>query len=311
MLILIEGCDRTGKSTLARKLVEPHGKYLHFDKPQHHPLNEYGRPVVGHDPVNDVLVMDRGFVGELVWPTIFGRESELDLPGRRWLELLYLSRGGRIIHANRDLLEILDACKRDGEPVQGEQVGRVCGLFWERLEESLLHVCRYDQEHLPIHPRVKDAWREWNEICAKPLAVHHRWIGNPMPRVLLVGERIGPAAVNGLDPLVSRAWDLPFVPYTSTSGHFMLGDLPTPWLTSIALVNSMKPDGEPEDLPRLWEAMQYPVVVTLGKTADEVVSRQGVPHGTAPHPQYVRRFKRSEGPGYMTNLILEAAGDVT
>ena len=46
MIFVIEGLDRTGKTTLARQLADTHGlPYRHFSKPEQHPLDEYCRPI--------------------------------------------------------------------------------------------------------------------------------------------------------------------------------------------------------------------------------------------------------------------------
>lgn len=311
MLILIEGVDRTGKSTLARSLAGATGAVLHFSKPTVHPLNEYARPIEAYRPgKGERLILDRGHVGESVWPLLFRRESLLDESSRRWLELFYLSRGAAIVWATRELSSLERACEEDGEPIWGDDVRTADAAFREVLKHGACPTFEYDQERKPIPFKALDALDAWERYCARIFKVHHRWIGSPMPQLLLVGEQVGPAArrVDDLDPSESRTWDLPFVPYRGTSGHFLLEDLPNGLWQQIAITNALQPNGEPEDLPSLVGALGYPKVVTLGKEASAVAAQQGVKHGEAPHPQFVRRFKRSEGPGYLTRLILEAAG---
>ena len=49
MLIVIEGCDGVGKTSLARDLCERTGaEYRHLGPPQAHPLEEYVLPLDGY-----------------------------------------------------------------------------------------------------------------------------------------------------------------------------------------------------------------------------------------------------------------------
>jgi len=76
-IILIEGVDGTGKTTLARTLqqVSSHRALFHAGPPQTaSAFREYVRPL---ELANDgwTIICDRWHLGEMVWPTIFGRES--------------------------------------------------------------------------------------------------------------------------------------------------------------------------------------------------------------------------------------------
>lgn len=73
-ILIIEGTDGVGKTTYATKVAAAvQATYLHAEKPAdgNDWFDEYITPIV---PGED-YVLDRWHVGELVWPTIFGRES--------------------------------------------------------------------------------------------------------------------------------------------------------------------------------------------------------------------------------------------
>lgn len=69
MLILLEGGDGTGKTTLARELVDlTGGQYLHASAPTRHPLVEYTAPLAEYKRGSgQTIVCDRWHVGELVY----------------------------------------------------------------------------------------------------------------------------------------------------------------------------------------------------------------------------------------------------
>lgn len=75
MHVIIEGTDGTGKTTLAKHLVEKLGASYHHSSAEtdndftyHMNLLEKSQP----------QVLDRFQIGELIYPIIFGRESKLD-----------------------------------------------------------------------------------------------------------------------------------------------------------------------------------------------------------------------------------------
>lgn len=94
-IIIIEGTDGTGKSTLAAEMVELHdAHYVHAGPPTRERwTDEYistvrslldnqwirnREPFGGYEIVPDedkVVVLDRWHLGEWVWPRIFGRKS--------------------------------------------------------------------------------------------------------------------------------------------------------------------------------------------------------------------------------------------
>jgi hypothetical protein len=306
VLIIVEGCDRTGKTTLVEELaVELGAETHHFKAPKSHPLEEYVG-LLQDRAINDVpLVLDRGHIGESVWPHIFNRPSNYDDAARRYVELFMLSRGAVLVYCRRDYGEVVAACSADDEEVDG-RVAEAVARFDDAVFATVLPTVTFDFKRMPeAKDRAVALARARSQRGTYLEAVTPRWVGAFDPKILLVGEQVGPAALR------SGEWRLPFVPFPGTSGHFMLNDLDERTWREIALVNAFDPHGQPEPLPRLWRKLGYPSVVGLGRRAQEELSRQSVPHGKAPHPQYVRRFERQQGSGYMTHLIHEAAVNVT
>jgi hypothetical protein len=72
-LLILEGLHGVGKSTLAASLAgEPRTATFHFNAPMgSDPYYEYLRPIVWLADWS--VVLDRSHLGEVVWPTIFGR----------------------------------------------------------------------------------------------------------------------------------------------------------------------------------------------------------------------------------------------
>lgn len=77
MIKIFEGTDATGKTTAAQLLAKRTGvRYLHAAAPSHQTWQaEYVDSLRELAADGTSLVVDRWHLGELVWPTVFGRTS--------------------------------------------------------------------------------------------------------------------------------------------------------------------------------------------------------------------------------------------
>ena len=74
MKIIIEGCDGTGKTTLAKTLAEMYQlDVVHMTNRDSNTFNFY-REALGKEDV----VWDRNLIGEIVYPKVFNRQSNID-----------------------------------------------------------------------------------------------------------------------------------------------------------------------------------------------------------------------------------------
>jgi thymidylate kinase len=85
MLIIIEGADCTGKTTLAKKLIktigEEHVSLLSKGPPAlSDPVMEYIWPLSGYIPnTKQHFICDRWHIGEMIYPNIFHRRSIMSI----------------------------------------------------------------------------------------------------------------------------------------------------------------------------------------------------------------------------------------
>ena len=310
MIIVIEGVDETGKTTLAEQLVELTGAtLLHFGPPEgHHPLDQYGLVIERHARGED-LILDRFHWGELVYGPHYRGKSTLGREGFAWMEALLASRGAVTI-------------LMDGDPDK----------IYERVVASDDDFVRHDRNHLE---KLRQSFRKLAPDCWTPLHVYNidhfpmgvgsqpnpgnivRWVRHReenftdlwwrWPRttgfirrdygILLVGEQ--PADPEG-------EHKTPFTPYDGTCGQYLLEALCLYKVGSWALANALAPDGAEEDLLGYWLALGAPPTVALGQVAHRVLSAQGVPHTTTYHPQYVKRFHYDRKPEYGMGIIQAA-----
>lgn len=308
MLIIVEGADGVGKSTLvaqladelARRLDRQHNtrvRTIHRGTPRAHPLEEYEARLVDYRPGRDEhIICDRWHIGELVYPRFLGRPSQYDAACHRHVDLLLQSRGALVVYLEppADIVRrwlTARTAPTDLDRQTLERYEELCSLFRHAIASCGTSHLSTDAPSLDRIIRLA----ELLEDHARRLNHLTTYVGPPRPDVLLFGETRG---VNGR----LAFGNLPaFVPTVGTSGHYLLSHLET--LTQrVGLANACDVDHP----TNVWEVLNQPRTVALGQTAAKRLRYLGIKHGVVPHPQYVRRFHHRHGESY-ARLIQEVA----
>ena len=297
MLIVLEGPDGAGKTTLAQKLAAELGQ-SGSDKieiwkraaPTRHPIEEYMTPLFPYRPGTGYhLILDRWHWGEAVYPEIRDRPTQLG-DSAWWSIEAYLRRlGALVVHCERETrLEYLNIYRQrnlDGTPDvwQVENLDRIRFQFTRVSYRSQLPGVM----HIPGVTAVSEIVNRGRELEERHRVLNQftTYLGPLDPTTLLVGDVRKPHRMtpNNDGPA--------FVPFDDTSGLYLLralAGLPArDWRRTIGIANACDVD----DVRALWATLGRPAVVALGQNArrrlDEI---GGVPHSVIPHPQYVRRF---------------------
>lgn len=149
LLIICEGCDNTGKSTLAKKLVEEFNlDYIHNSKPQtNDPFQEYSDMI---DGIRKDTVIDRAYLSEYVYSKLWRggcvittkQFEELDLQCQMKFEHVFL------IHATAPLEVIKERCIAEKEELlKLDQVAQCAEWFKEIVGRCGLITIKYDSSY--------------------------------------------------------------------------------------------------------------------------------------------------------------------
>lgn len=287
MLIILEGGDGAGKTTLARELNERlsgHNTYpLHRGPIRQHPLREYEVDLEHYFPGSRLhFICDRWHIGELIYGPLLRRRSRLDEPMRRHVDMFLAVRGAVIVHVTTHTAEsITRRIKQNGDDLVSVEQARIArARYIEHFDNTLTQcaVCevrtdRFSEENVDTIIRYA---RQAEELAGAAFVPQPTRIGRPQPFHVLVGDRVNERPGSRNDG--HRA---AFVPYENTSGHYLLKSLdPQQWLGA-AVVNSTDITESPRRLvPH----------VALGKNAHARLCELEIPHGVVPHPQFIRRF---------------------
>lgn len=130
-LFVLEGLDRTGKSTLAgelaRELEVLDGQVsdiAHFGAPKtEHALDEYLEPLLDYRPGGGHhLIYDRAHIGEAVWPAVFDRDPKISPGGYRLLTAEMHRQGAVFVRCVRNISEVKREVDTLSEPLHPEDV---------------------------------------------------------------------------------------------------------------------------------------------------------------------------------------------
>jgi thymidylate kinase len=128
-VVVLEGCDGTGKTTIASALAERHGyTVLHSDRPpDSFDLAERYRSVLA---LPGKIALDRSFISELVYgPFKYGR-SRLSAPDAAELAFRVADRGGVLVHlTGRPDVIAARLRARDGYAPPLERIGAVIEAY--------------------------------------------------------------------------------------------------------------------------------------------------------------------------------------
>jgi hypothetical protein len=305
LLVIVEGPDRTGKSTVCDQLCESTGwEIVHSGVPTRHPLQEYVLSLEGLDPRTD-LILDRWHLGQWVYPQLYpkGRKT-LSMEHWLWIELFLRARGAFLVVMNDMPGNIVNRVHEDTDSyLDVTQVNGCVTLFERARNYSIL-------QKMPRTTRITDA--NWIKNVVRQIPQHDPepyMLGMPPHRnfgIMLVGDELGrpnpPEATH----------QVPFAPYSQACGLYLMRALltwPQSLLPSVQIVNSLRPDGAEEDLMRLTTRYRPRAVIALGQKAADRLAGQGVPHGKVRHPQYMRRFEHRRIGAYGTQILKEAGID--
>lgn len=290
MLIVIEGPDGSGKTTLAKQLAERFGLTYHHEGPPPKDipaLEHYG--AVLENLRQEKVVFDRFALGERVYGPVLRGVDGLGEEGWNLIQRLFRATNVFTILC----LPAYDTCYRAWSSGREElvkdnfQFNAIYNRYFGYKGSNLIDYDYTESGSFEQLCRVVDRWFK----TLKPLPPGY--VGNVGYTYLFVGER-------GSNPKAKHS--LPFFATTGSSEYLNRAIKAARFSEyDIALVNAYANDGTPRDL------IEAPMTIALGKIAVDAVLRARAkgrkgPLSEMPHPQYWKRFHANEFDRYVELL---------
>jgi len=147
MILIIEGVDKNGKTTLANRLVQEYGaEYVKFGQPTKPPFQEYSEFIASVDP-SKTYVLDRFFIGELVYGPIYRGKSGITLGQLKDLERVLLDKVAEtvIVYCKTNIEQVRTNFEAEHEEfAKASDIAALRKKYHDILKKQVLPVYGFD-----------------------------------------------------------------------------------------------------------------------------------------------------------------------
>jgi thymidylate kinase len=222
MLILIEGVDGSGKSTLVDEfniLMPDDARHFARGPLKQHPLVEYLYPLLNYHPIMSVpVICDRWHVGELVYGPLYRGSSKLTPAMEAYIDAFLRSRGALKLWVDTPYETVELRLKTRGDDLLQEQHQR---LVWDWYRD---HLPRRGWRSVPGNLQktkraelVRQLLKDAQMAASMATSIHYpHYVGPPEPEVVLFGDHV---TTRQDRPTFDG---LPWVPYEDSPGHYAI-----------------------------------------------------------------------------------------
>jgi thymidylate kinase len=304
VLIIIEGPDGCGKSTLVRQLIDviqqeqPGEKVERWHKgpPREHTLDEYVTPLLEYRPQRGHhIICDRWHIGEWVYPSVLNRKTNADKATWYYIEMFLASRGALVIYPSYTQDMLIERVTRRGDDlIDVGQLAKIAAGYEFMSAKHITVTTKVNGKS----PESLVALARHRENMAARLNELTTYVGPPKPEWVLVGDVRNRTYDGDLRPA--------FMPYRGTAGHYLLSALqPHQLRDGLGIMNAC-------DVDDVHEAQYFTfddgVMVPLGIHAHDKLNGAEREFPGAPHPQYIRRFHNRYGNEYAATITRTRCG---
>ena len=299
-IIIIEGVDGAGKTTLARELERLGARYVHHGPPKkgedlfsmyvkalHGAHADTAPPKAGAAPQKNqtpAVVFDRLHLGELVYGEAVRKRSQLGVMGIDLIDRYAHARGAITVIALPPWRVVEKSwLARDGEYVKDiKQLYAIYAAYADLLFRDRRPYLHWDYTRWPAASVARAL------LTVEPTVLPPGLVGSPCPQFLFVGERANMRrSAGGLDiPFMSLKGASAYLYQALRDAGFSEGEC--------AFMNALDADGAPNPDPIVTSELEQqigPRTIALGRVAHRWLCDHGIGHHELPHPQHQKRFK--------------------
>jgi len=278
MLIILEGVDGAGKSTLASAIVEKIQKlhpedtveYLHASQIKGTVYEEYVEPLNDYSPGSGRhIVIDRWHVGERIYGPLYRDSSAFDAAtgSFAWIELFLASKGARLWNVTQELDVLQKRLADRGEDfLEDRHVEYVRDRFIEETKASMLFAgsASPSDEWTATYARVIVEDAEFADFRSESLQAHK-------VKFYLGQTYVDPTTVLIVD---NKYKNFMYHPDNSDEAAILLSSLRHDVIGGLAIVQSVSQSA----LQELVERLSMSGIVTYSETVSARLTAAGINH---------------------------------
>lgn len=307
-IIVLDGTDMAGKTTLANALIKKYGgHYLHAtyrfkDRIELYHLGLLRLAIKLHEADGKMVVMDRWWPSEMIYGDVYRNGNRVCNAGFRILHRLALRHGVSYVMCYRESREKLmeeyvkHHAQRNEMYAADDRVMQIHDGFKELYESISNQRSRWHRYNLDTAIR-NDQYFEFqltaiahcsefytNTKKAADEVLPHS-VGSPYGDYVFVGERINSK---------HRVLNYPWIAFHGASLNMAaaLGELGVPE-HRVFWTNAYLPNGEPNQqlVEYLKRSVPFKRVIAMGNVATKFCQSSGRCDYSMPHPAYLTRFR--------------------
>jgi hypothetical protein len=265
MLILIEGCDGTGKTTLANHLVTHLGgpekaEIIHRGVPTSHLLDEYELPLFDYVPFESKsIICDRWHIGADVYGPLKRHDGGID-PVIYWhMDSYFKAKGALLVYTEMPLVEpAARVVDRGDDYIDPLEIPAIITKYREAITRTTLPVFGSTTGFHDAAPIA--LLGSSSEISAEQTGWFKSYVGPRRPTKLYIG---------------ASETAIAFMPYEGTKEYGIIKEFGLDNTVAAGFIDCR------EDLPRAWDALYNPFVVSLDEEADLACHTANIPFITS------------------------------
>lgn len=282
MIIILEGENKTGKSTLAKKLVNDFNfTYVKCSQPEKDPYIEYQEKLrQGYDDI----VFDRFWLGEHVYGKLYRGKSKLNEEQDRNIQLKMMALNSILIYCYDTEKNIAKRFKQEGEEFANiDKIKDTLNLFKNNLLNVNIPIFKHKMKTDRDLTKLNRLEKIINQFKDKFSINKDSVIGNlNRPKFLFVGD-----SRNIKQPLYEVGQPFDFGP----SSRYLFSQVKKANinLNDIAIINAN--DISKEELKYLILIILPKNVIALGDEAAAALDEINEIYDYSYHPNYLNRFR--------------------
>lgn len=299
MIVILEGGDKVGKSTLAHVLQLEQGfaHYVHLGIPDKNPLDFWMENL---KDIHTSIVVDRSHITHRVYRRLYPADGDhIASPLEEWImDGWFKARGAIIVKCIPPLLEVLKNAEKDPDGLHHspDEVVKTYNEFLKPFDTTL-PVIKFDYTKDRMYP-IPQILRG---LEIEPLPFNHVGLGESVPDILFVdyAHNFNNKKCRGSVLLRSGGGEL---------FRRALEEIGLTW-SDYHLTNALWGDTletlHQFEIPDIWKQKKMKVVA-LGQKASNELKKRDIRHLTIPHPDWWNKFRHKEPLNKYVNLIMGA-----